>query len=91
MSGATDGTARSGPAGDPVGVDTTRNDAERSFEDLVSELETITERLAGGELGIEAAADLYERAQQLHGLATERLEAVQKRIEKLAGASDPGR
>ena len=56
----------------------------RSFEDLVDELEAVTEQLATGAIGIEAAADLYERAQKLHGAALARLEAVQARIDRLS-------
>ncbi|HEX4864252.1 MAG TPA: exodeoxyribonuclease VII small subunit [Acidimicrobiales bacterium] len=65
-------------------------DAGRSFEDLMGELEKVTEQLAGGELSIEAAADLYERAQHLHTLATERLAQVQQRIERLSRPETPG-
>lgn len=65
----------------PAGAD------DRSFEELVAELEAVTEQLAGGELGIEAAADLYERAERLHALASQRLAQVQERIERLR--SDP--
>lgn len=64
-----------GPASDELGG--------RTFEDLVEELEAVTEQLAGGALGIEAAADLYERAERLHAAATARLAAVQERIERL--------
>ena len=64
-----------------------QSDAGRSFEDLMAELEQVTETLAGGDLGIEAAADLYERAQHLHALAAERLAQVQQRIEKLSRPS----
>jgi exodeoxyribonuclease VII small subunit len=63
------------------------SDATLSFEELMAELEQVTETLASGELGIEAAADLYERAQHLHALATDRLAQVQQRIERL---SKPG-
>lgn len=66
------------------------SDAERSFEDLMGELEEITERLATGDLGIEAAADLYERAQRLHALASERLAQVQQRIDNLSKSGPPG-
>jgi exodeoxyribonuclease VII small subunit len=59
---------------------------ERTFEDLMADLESITERLAAGDLGIEAAADLYERAEQLHALATERLTQVKARVEGLAAS-----
>ncbi len=57
---------------------------ERTFEELMEELEAITEKLAAGDLGIEAAADLYERAEKLHAQAAERLDAVRARVERLA-------
>jgi exodeoxyribonuclease VII small subunit len=52
-----------------------------TFEQLVATLEEITERMASGQIGIEEAADLYEQAERLHGLAAERLARVQARIE----------
>jgi exodeoxyribonuclease VII small subunit len=55
-----------------------------TFEDLVGALERVAARLAGGDLGIEAAADLYEQAELLHGAAQERLSAVEARIEHLS-------
>ena len=54
-----------------------------TFEQMLARLEQLTERLASGDIGIEAAADLYEQAQRLHGAATERLARVQDRIEGL--------
>jgi len=51
-----------------------------TFERLLGALESVTGRLATGELGIEAAADLYEQAQILHEAARKRLEAVEARI-----------
>jgi exodeoxyribonuclease VII small subunit len=60
------------------------SDAGRSFEELMAELEAITEQLAAGDLGIEASADLYERAERLHALAAERLVQVKARVEGLA-------
>jgi exodeoxyribonuclease VII small subunit len=54
-----------------------------TFEELVAALERVAARLAGGELGIEAAADLYEQAELLYGAAQERLAAVEERIERL--------
>lgn len=56
---------------------------EPRFEDLVAELEAVTDRLASGDIGIEEAAGLYERAERLHRQATERLEAVRARVEQL--------
>ena len=61
-------------------------DDRRSFEDLMSELEEVTERLASADIGIEVAADLYERAEHLHHLARARLEEVQERVAKLSRA-----
>lgn len=55
-----------------------------TFEELMAELEETTARLAAGDLGIEAAADLYERAERLHAQATERLSQVRSRVEGLA-------
>lgn len=54
-----------------------------TFEELVDELEGTIARMAGGSLGIEEVTALYERAGRLHVLATERLEAITARIEKL--------
>lgn len=66
-------------------------DDRRSFEELVAELEEVTELMATGEVGIEAATDLYERAQRLYVLATERLARVQERVERLSrGSTEAG-
>ncbi len=54
-----------------------------TFEQLVDELEATIARMAGGSLGIEEVTTLYERAGQLHRLASARLEAISARIEKL--------
>ncbi|MGH9115161.1 MAG: exodeoxyribonuclease VII small subunit [Acidimicrobiales bacterium] len=59
-------------------------DDGRSFEELMDELEQVTDRLATGELGIEAAAELFERAELLHTLAARRLALVQERVDRLA-------
>ena len=60
----------------------------RTFEELMTELETVTERLAAGDLGIEAATDLYEQALRLHALASERLAQVQARVEALTASQE---
>ena len=62
----------------------------RRFEDLLAELESVTDRLASGDVGIEEAADLYERAEHLHREAAERLEAVRARVERLRQAPEVG-
>jgi exodeoxyribonuclease VII small subunit len=57
-----------------------------SFEELLAALERVTERMANGDLGIEAAADLYEQAEILHAAAEERLAAVEERVSRLRAA-----
>ena len=57
-----------------------------TFEQMLSRLEQLTEKLASGDIGIETAADLYEQAQRLHAAASERLATVQQRIEGLSEA-----
>ncbi|MHB1929041.1 MAG: exodeoxyribonuclease VII small subunit [Acidimicrobiales bacterium] len=62
---------------------------QRRFEDLLAELEAVTDRLASGDVGIEEAADLYERAERLHREAAERLDAVRARVERLREPPGP--
>lgn len=57
---------------------------ERSFEEIVAELEDVVRRMSGTEIGIEEAADLYEKARHLHEVAAARLESVEARIAELA-------
>lgn len=61
-----------------------------TFEQLMGELEDITAKLAAGDLGIEAVADLYERAERLHALASERLQQVRARVEGLSRPASAG-
>jgi len=61
----------------------------RTFEELMTALEAVTERLAAGDLGIEAAADLYAEAERLHALASDRLAQVQARVEALTNPRRP--
>ena len=61
----------------------TSESGEPTFEELMAELEQVTAQLAAGEIGIEAAADLYERAERLHARASDRLEQVRSRVERL--------
>lgn len=59
-----------------------------TFEELLAALETLVERMADGQIGIEEAVQLYERAGRLHALATDRLAQVQARIDALAPEGD---
>lgn len=62
---------------------------EPTFEALVEELESTIALMARGNLGIEEVTDLYERAGRLHAEASERLAAVQARIDKLTAPAPP--
>lgn len=87
---ATGGTATGGTANarfDPALVGVPGPLDELSFEQILTALENVTNRMAGGDLGIEAATDLYEQAEILHAAAQQRLEAVEARISKLAPPS----
>jgi exodeoxyribonuclease VII small subunit len=55
-----------------------------TYEQLVEKLEAVTAELASGTAGIEAAADLFDQAKQLHAAASARLEQVRQRLEALA-------
>jgi len=77
------------PCGPAPGDEPAADSDGRSFEDLLAELEGVTDQLASGEVGIEAAADLYERAQRLHALATARLDAVRRRVESIREPPEP--
>ncbi len=77
--------AAGGSSGDsPQLLDPQRN---KTFEELMAELEELTALLAAGDVGIEAAADLYERAEVLHAQARERLDQVRARVERLGSAT----
>ena len=82
-------TAATGPSQEP-GFDATLCGVHGpldslTFEELLTALELVTTRLANGDLGIEAAADLYEQAEILHAAAQGRLAAVEARIARLRG------
>ena len=57
--------------------------SEPTFEELMDQLEEVTARLAAGDVGIEATAELYERAERIHALAKARLDQVRARVEGL--------
>lgn len=62
---------------------------EPTFEELMEQLESTIALMARGNLGIEEVTDLYERAGRLHAAASERLAAVQARIDKLTAPPPP--
>ena len=62
--------------------------ADMTFEELVAELEAVAQAMDRGDIGIEAAADLYGRAGELHAAAAERLGRVQRRLATLRGENN---
>ena len=66
------------------------DESAMTYEQLVEALEEVTRRMADGQIGIEEATDLYERARRLHDLAAQRLERVRERIERLSQQEDTG-
>ena len=58
-----------------------------TFEQLVEALESTIGQMASGTLGIEEVTALYERAGRLHAAASERLERIQERIDRLTSGS----
>lgn len=77
------GPDHTGP--DHTAPDHTDEFSGRTFEELVTELERVASAMDRGDIGIEEAADLYERAAALHAVATERLVGVQRRLSELRG------
>lgn len=65
-------------------TDSAADGSSMTYEELVDALEQLTHRMADGDVGIEEAVDLYERAGRLHEQASERLARIQDRIARLA-------
>lgn len=65
-----------------------KEDSSKSFEELIEELDLIVERLAAGDIGIETAADLYQRGERLHALASARLDQVRERLQGMVTTQD---
>lgn len=55
-----------------------------TYEELVALLEDLARRMSSGEVGIEEAAALYERAGAVHAAASERLARVTARLAALS-------
>jgi exodeoxyribonuclease VII small subunit len=53
------------------------------FEDALAELEAVVRRLEEGELALEESLDVYERGMALVRALTERLAAIEQRVEVL--------
>lgn len=60
----------------------------KSFEEALSELKVIIERLEGGNLSLEESLTLFEKGTQLITQCHKKLNGVQKRIEILIEDTD---
>ncbi len=60
----------------------------KDFESAIGELETIVQRLEGGNLSLEQSLELFERGVQLSRFCHARLEDAERRIELLTDRGD---
>lgn len=56
-----------------------------SYEEAIAELESITDRIEGGEIGLQQSVEEYERGVALIKRCRELLGEAEQRIEELAG------
>jgi exodeoxyribonuclease VII small subunit len=64
--------------------------SKERFEDTFKKLETIVNKLEGGDLPLEETMKLFEEGMRLSRLCSERLAEVQKRVEILLKTEDEG-
>lgn len=62
--------------------------ASLSFEDALSELETIVRRLESGDVALERSIALYERGAELKAHCEQKLQAAQLKVEKIVLSPD---
>ena len=56
-----------------------------SFEQALSELAGIVDRLESGDVALEESIEIYQRGAQLRAYCDEKLKSAQARIEKITG------
>ena len=56
---------------------------ELSFEDALKELETIVEKLEGGEVPLEESIQIYERGAELKAHCQKKLKTPQLKVEQI--------
>ena len=56
------------------------NEKEISFEEAISELQSVVDRLEAGKVALEESLALYERGVALVKICNERLDAAQQRV-----------
>jgi exodeoxyribonuclease VII small subunit len=62
--------------------------ADLSFEDALSRLESIVQRLESGQAPLEESITLYEEGARLKKLCEDRLKSAQLRVDKIVVGSD---
>ncbi len=68
-----------------------RQTAPRSFESALAELETLVEKMEGGDLSLEDSVAAYERGVVLHGYCEQALSAAERKVRILTeGGGDGG-
>ncbi len=63
---------------------------DKSFEELMEELETLVAKLEGEDLKLDDAIKQNERALKLINLCRERLDSARQKIDKLVPSADGG-
>ncbi len=66
------------------------SDPPRPFEEALTELQSIVERLEAGDLTLEEMLTLFERGQELAALCNKVLDEAELRLEQLRSTSDGG-
>ena len=64
--------------------------SKERFEDTFKKLETIVNKLEGGDLSLEDSMKLFEEGMRLSRICSERLAEVQKRVEVLLKSEEGG-
>ena len=65
------------------GTDQDKQTAKLSFEDALTELESIVASLESGEVSLDAAINAFERGTELKTLCQARLEEARMKVEKI--------
>ncbi len=55
-------------------------EAQPAFQDAIAEVEAITDRIEGGEIGLEDSIDQFERGMKLLGRCREILQRAEQRV-----------
>jgi exodeoxyribonuclease VII small subunit len=69
-------------------TDAPKPDADLSFEEALSRLESIVSRLESGQAPLEESISLYEEGARLKALCEDRLKAAQLRVEQIVVGPD---